>query len=465
LYTGVVAAFLGREPELATLAGAWDRAQAGRPQLAIMWGRRRVGKTYLLTHFAQGKRAVYFTATRQDHEARQLGRLTDEIREQLGDEVTDLLPGPFEDWAAALRFLIRLSDTRPLLVVIDEAPRLLNSRPDFADLVSAIWENRVRDHRLMLVLTGSAVAVMEEMIGAQGGLHRRATVEQRLDPFPLHEARAFIPRIPAADFVQAYAACGGYPLHLMQWNPDASVSQNLATLAFSPAGLLVRDAMDILSEDLDWRGGYERVLTAIGSGSRRRSRIAGRAQQRIDYTLDRLRRAGFVHQVHPVGSPTSDPHYEIADHYLAFWFSVLRDDVDLIEGGQGEAIRLRTAGRWQTHLGRVFEAAARDHAVRLVQAGELPHDLIIGRWWKDEHAEIDVLGLRGDRTALIGECRWQSKPITERDVGELYRKLRHVPSPLDDVQLLFWSRAGLAPSLIGGDHTLRGYTAEPIVDG
>jgi hypothetical protein len=232
-----------------------------------------------------------------------------------------------------------------LLVVIDEAPRLLASQPDFADLVSAVWENRLRDQQAMLVLTGSAVSVMEEMLGAQGGLHRRAALELRLDPFPAREARAFLPGIPAADFLTAYAVCGGYPLHLEQWDQAADVETNLRRLAYASAGLLVRDALDIIGEDLDWRGGYERVLAAIGFGARRRSRIAGRAQQRIDYTLERLRRVGYVRRTVPVGSVTADPLYEIADTYLAFWFGVLRDDVDFIEGGQGAAVRQRTPAR------------------------------------------------------------------------------------------------------------------------
>ena len=68
--------FIGREVELSTLAASWERAVAGAPQLVAVWGRRRVGKTYLLNHFAAGKPHVYFTATRQDSEARQLERLT-----------------------------------------------------------------------------------------------------------------------------------------------------------------------------------------------------------------------------------------------------------------------------------------------------------------------------------------------------------------------------------------------------
>ncbi|GAA2220188.1 ATP-binding protein [Micromonospora olivasterospora] len=455
---------VGRKTELAELTAAWERARSGEPELAVVWGRRRVGKTYLLTHFAEGKRAIYFTATRQDSDVRQLRRFAGALREQLGDEVTDLAPETFPTWEAALRFVAGLARTEPLLVVLDEAPRLTGGHADFADTVSAVWENHVRSQRLMLVLTGSAVAVMEQMLGPQGGLHRRASVERRMDPFPLIDARAFQPDLSPTDFIQAYAACGGYPLHLARWSPRRSVEENLDELAFTPGGLLLRDAPDILSEDLDWRGGYERVLTAMAGGARRRSKIAGRAQQRIDYTLDRLRRAGYVRAVRALGSGGSaDPLYEIADDYLAYWFRVLRDDADLIDGGQGAAVRQRTSGRWQTHLARVFEAAARDHAQRLVAAGALPSDTVVGRWWKDETVEIDVLGLTGDEPVLVGECRWQAKPLTQRDLGDLQRRAAHLPPPGQaHPTYAFWSRGG-ADDALAGHPEVRTFTPADIL--
>lgn len=435
---------VGRAVELAELTAAWTRATGGTPELAVVWGRRRVGKTYLLTHFARDKRAVYFTATRQDSDDRQLRRFAAALREQLGDEIVDLVPAGFPDWEAALRFVARLARTEPLLVVLDEAPRLTGGHADFADTVSAVWENHVRDQRLMLVLSGSAVAVMEQMLGPQGGLHRRAGVERRMDPFPLIDARAFQPDLSPEQFIEAYAACGGYPLHLRRWSAQRSTEENLDELAFTPGGLLLRDAPDILSEDLDWRGGYERVLTAMAGGARRRSRVASRAQQRIDYTLDRLRRAGYVRVVRPIGAGGSpDPLYEIADDYLAYWFAVLRDDADLIDGGQGSAVRRRTWGRWQTHVARVFESAARDHARRLVAAGDLPAEMVVGRWWKDETVEIDVLGLIGDDPGLVGECRWQIKRLTLRDLTELRQRAAHLPPPgQTGLTYAFWSRGG-----------------------
>jgi AAA+ ATPase superfamily predicted ATPase len=436
---------VGRRAELAELAAAWTRVTSGKPELAVVWGRRRVGKTYLLTHFAKGKRAVYFTATRQDSDDRQLRRFADALHEQLGNEVAGLAPETFPTWEAALRFVVELARTEPLLVVLDEAPRLAGGHAGFADTVSAVWENHVRQQRFMLILSGSAVAVMEQMLGPHGGLHRRAGVERRMDPFPLVDARTFQPDLAPDDFIQAYAACGGYPLHLVRWSAERTTEENLVELAFTPGGLLLRDAPDILSEDLDWRGGYERVLAAMAGGARRRSRIAGRAQQRIDYTLDRLRRAGYVRMIRALGEGGStDPLYEIADDYLACWFTVLRDDADLIDGGQGAAVRHRTRGRWQIHVARVFEAAGRDHAQRLVTAGTLPPDTVIGRWWKDETVEIDVLGLTGQEPVLVGECRWQAKPITQRDLTDLRRKAAYLPPPGPaGLTFAFWSRGGV----------------------
>jgi hypothetical protein len=443
---------IGRAAELRELEAAWRRAQSGDPQLVVLWGRRRVGKTWLLSHLAEGKRAVYVTGTRQDTAELQLRRFASRVAEQLGDEVADLVPDTFPDWEAALRFVVRLSADRPLLVVLDEAPRLATGGSDLADTISAVWENRVRDQRLMLVLSGSAVTLMEEMIGPTGGLHRRATVERRLDPFDLVTAREFLGDLSPADTVEAYAACGGYPLHLRRWSSDRSVADNLTDLAFTPGGLLLRDAPDIVSEDLDWRGGYERVLSAMAGGARRRSRIAGRAQQRIDYTLDRLRRAGFVRSVRPVGAGGSpDPLYEISDTYLAFWFRVLREDADLIEGGQGSAVRHRVAGTWATHVGRTFESAAREHATRLVRAGSSPADTVVGRWWRDETAELDVVAVSGEEPVLVGEARWQARWPDRRDVADLRQRAAVLGSGAPDIA--FWVRGDPAtePPDLGAD--------------
>ena len=445
----MLAPLVNRAEELRRLDQAWQRATEGIPQFLVLWGRRRVGKTFLLSHFAEGKRAVFFGATQQA-EAVELRRLTEAIHRDLGDQAAHLAGGGFPTWEAALQFFSVMAAERPLLVILDEVPYLARSTPGFASIVQVVWDHLLPGTKLVLVLTGSAVGVMEEVLGAGGALRGRPTLSLPLPPVDLLAARDFLPDLPAADLLHAYAACGGYPLHLRQWDARISTRANLRRLAFTPGGVLLEDAEGMLREELSPTGGYAQILAAIGRGRNRFSHIAGEVGQRIDHALDVLVRTGFVGKVFPVGAPRgARGTYEIPDPYLRFWFQVLYTETALIAGGQGDAVLERVLPRWQTHVGLVFEEQVRAHARRLVERGELPVDLVVGRWWSVRGAsvEVDVLGLRGNRTALLGEARWQSVPLGRRDLEALRRKVPFVPSPVDEPTLVLWGRGGVHPDV------------------
>ncbi len=436
---------LDRTDELKRLAGAWTLARRGQAQLVVLWGRRRVGKTFLLSHFVGGKRAVFFGATQQA-ETVELARLAEAVRRDLGDREADLAGGAFNGWEAALRFFAALATSKPLIVVLDEVPYLTRSTPGFPSIVQAVWDHLRPRTKLLLILTGSAVSTVEGMLTGQGPLRGRPTDALRLDPLDPWSARLFLPRLDPAGYLEAYAACGGYPLHLLAWDQSASTEQNLERLGGSAGGILLEDAASIMSDELAEARGYARILAAIGRGRTRYAEIAGEAGQRVEYPLEVLARSGFVAKVGPVGAPrASRTIYMITDPYLAFWFRVLYSDLALIHGGQGRAVLQRARPRWHSHLGQVFEDVARAHAQRLVATGELPADLVIGRWWAvtGEPCEVDVLGLRGSRTALLGEAKWQAHPLDTRDLEALRRKTPRTPEPIDAPLYLLWGRAGI----------------------
>lgn len=454
---------LDREEELSALQAAWEGASSGASQLVVIWGRRRVGKTFLLTHVAAGKRAVYFAATEQA-EAIELARLSEATRRDLGSSVADLLGGGFSSWEAALRAFAALASDEPLLVILDEVPYLTRSTPGFASIVQSVWDHLQSAH-LMLVITGSAVGTMESILGPSGALRGRPTVARRLDPVGLRSTRAFLPRLDPEPLLAAYAACGGYPLHLLAWDQSATPVENLKQLAFTPGGLLLEDAAGILREELPDVGGYPRILAAIGRGRTRLSEIATDAAQRVERPVEILVRSGFVHRATPIGAPKrARPLYELDDPYLAFWFGVLYSDVQHIEGGQGNAVWRRRAPEWQRHLGRVFEDAARSHARRLVDDGRLPPELLVGRWWASSGApcEVDVLGLEGSRTRLLGEARWQNAALGARDLHGLIAKLPRVPEAVDDPIFALWGRGGVDPDVRGP--RVLGFDLEETVD-
>jgi len=436
---------IDREQEQASLTQAWDQASAGHPQLAVVWGRRRVGKTFLLSHFVSGRRAVFFGATQQA-ESVELARLADAVRRDLGDRTADLAGSRFASWEAALRFFAALAADEPLVVVLDEVPYLTRSTPGLPSIVQAVWDHISAHTKLMLVLTGSAIGMMEAMVGAGGALRGRPTLTLRLGPLDPLEARAFLPNLDPPAFLEAYAACGGYPLHLRDWDEHAGTEPNLVRLAGTPGGILLEDASGMLAEELPHDSGYPRILAAIGRGRTRFGEIAAESDQRVERPLEILARAGLVAKVLPVGAPRgARASYEIADSYLAFWFGVLYSEIPQIEAGQGRAAIRRKAPEWQRHLGAVFEETARAHARRLVKRGELPEDLVVGRWWavRGEPCEVDVLGLEETGTVLLGEARWQARPLGRRELARLRGKLTRVPRPVPEPIFALWGRGGV----------------------
>ena len=453
---------LNRTRELTRLTAAWQAA--GRTsQFVAVQGRRRVGKTYLLGHFAGGKRGLFFGATRQS-EAVELQRLYETVLRDMGAQTAALTGGGFQSWSAAFRFFFAVAAKQPTLVVLDEIPYLTGSTPGFASILQYEWDHRPRDARLLLIVSGSAVSTMTALFGPRGSLRGRPTEMLAIDPLSAHAARAFLPRLAPDRFIEAYAACGGYPLHLEKWDARKSTATNLLALAGSAGGVLLDDASSTIQEELGATSTHAQVLSEIGRGRSTFSQISSAlAGKKVAYSLNLLERTGFIRKALPLGAPKgARGHYELDDAYLAFWHRVLASDVSLIEAGQGAAVLARRREEWDKHVRWVFEEAARDHARRLVLSGALPKDMLVGRWWRHDHGldvEIDVLGIQSHKTTLIGGARWSSRPLPVTALTELERMAAHVPNPVAAPTYALWTRSGVDHAI-----TSRGARAFVVAD-
>jgi uncharacterized protein len=118
----------------------------------------------------------------------------------------------------------------------------------------------------------------------------------------------------------------------------------------------------------------------------------------------------------------------------------------------------RQRSRLDRHVSAVFEQLAREHAVHLIAGGRLPADTVVGRWWRDEVVEVDVLGLSGDRPVLVGEAKWQDGPVAQRDVQALRRKCAYLPDAGTDPRLTLWARNGPTPGTSPSDTDLWVFT-------
>lgn len=439
---------------MAALLRTVRAAADGRPQLVMLTGLRRVGKTFLLQHLGEEIRptpVVYFEAT-QAGEAAELRRFNETLRRAL--EPDDALPYPaFSTWEQALQFCSYLARSRPLAVVIDEVTYLMASSPGFASTIQAVWDSLTASAHgpaLTLVLAGSAIGMVEDALDYRGALYQRPTLVLRLEPFTAAQANRYLGTPDPTTAVEAYAACGGYPLHLDAWDVDRPSPDNLLRLAGTPGGLLLEDGAALMGSLHD---NVRRVLIAVGQGRSRRNEIADDVRGRVDRPLESVQRARLVRGEVPLGAPQkARPLYRVVDPFLRFWLRLLANHVQRIEAGQGAAVLDHVAGEWQNHLGIVFEEVARQHAVRLVADGTLPSGTLVGEWWTESGppCQVDVLGLREHRTVAVGEARWQRQPLGPAEVDRLARALQHVPNPVAQPLLLLWGRGGVRPEATAG---------------
>jgi AAA+ ATPase superfamily predicted ATPase len=207
------AGFVGREQELEVLR---DLAASGKPELFVLFGRRRVGKTELLQRFCSDRRAVYFLAAQvrdRDNLRAFRGAIAESLADPLAAEVE------FPDWGAALGFLAERAGSERLVVVLDEFPYLCEAQKSVPSQIQRFWDTRGKTSALMLVLCGSQVSFMEkEVLAERSPLFGRRTAQRRLEPLSPGETLPFFPRWKLADRVLAYAILGGMPAYLRRFD-------------------------------------------------------------------------------------------------------------------------------------------------------------------------------------------------------------------------------------------------------
>jgi uncharacterized protein len=415
--------FRNRTQELARLNEAWDQARTGEPQLVLVTGRRRVGKSFLLGHFADARRSIVHVATREAMPI-QLAALAQSIAALASPGVRPAI----DSWHDVFSVANALAVDESLLLVLDEVPYLHDVDPAWATIAQTAWDRIAhgRATKLMVVLSGSSRRVMESLTGGGGPLYGRATHNLRVNPIAPEDVGEFLPNLTATQRFEAYAATGGYPMHLNSWSQEQSTMQNLQRLAGSPGALLYDNARMILAEEFPSGVGYERVLASIGVGRRRFGEISSDAGIRIDAPLATLEHIGLVEPERPIGSPRkTHPLYRISDPYLAFWFNVLARLRGPIEMGTGVAAIRAAQQVWQGHVAATFEDVSRRHLGELVSEGVIP-ECSIGRWWgrvgRSVDVEIDAVGLHLGVCVLAAEVKWQQGHLVQRDLNALSEK-------------------------------------------
>lgn len=431
--------------------------------MSIVWGRRRVGKTALLQHFAADLPTVFHTGAGRPAAA-ELAALSRAAAPLIGNGARDLESRPFTDWEDAFETLALAAKGKRVLLVLDELPALEESSPGLPSLLRAVWDRVQSQSKLKILLCGSAVRTMEAMQEERSPLYGRLDLSLLLHPFTPHEAASMLPNLSAEDRALVWGLVGGMPLYLNWWDQSAGIRRNLSRLACTPGGQLLNEGQLVLATEAEAGDLARQTLYAIASGRTKFNEIEQEVRADPTRTLDRLVSLRLVERVAPV---TENPQrtrrriYRLADNFLAFWLGVLDRYRPEIERGLGESILPVLLGSLDDHMGGPWEEAFRTHLRRLAVAGELGEGIVaIGPFWTaaQDPGEIDAVALagRGREAVLLGEAKWSKRVDGSRIRSGLEEKAAALPKLADEPRYVVCAREA-----VEGDDLLR-ITAEDI---
>ncbi len=453
--------FIDRHQERADLDDAWS---SGRPELVVVHGRRRVGKSALLTRFAAGKPFAYYVAAEQlerDQLAdigRGLGPLSVGFRRGRPPRLA------IRDWDEALAILAEAASTRRVGLIIDEFPYLVAANRALPSLLQRWWDSVGSRSNVVIILAGSQQSMMRSLVSSEGALYGRPTRAHHLRPFDYYHAGQFARTWPAEDRVRLYAIAGGIPDYLEEFDTSRPLRDELLRVAFSPAGRLFREGPDLLRAEFSEPRTYETVLRAIANGYLTPGEIASQAglggANRVTPYLDRLMELGLVERRVPppeAGLPRSrNSQYVIADSYLRFYFALVDPWRSAIQAGQGAAVLAQLWGEdLDRFVSRTFEEVVRQHLRRLAGAGSVGPFSSVAFWWFSG-GDIDAAAMAGSRLAAAGSAKWTRDQVKPGDLADLRRDVAIV-APGDRPLLFLYSRSGFDRNLAGApDVTLVG---------
>lgn len=403
--------------------------------LAIVFGRRRIGKTRLLVEWCRHHAGIYAVADQSTPDVQ---------RRYLAEAIATRFAGfadvEYRDWRTLLGRLAteaRAAGWRGPLV-FDELPYWIATSPELASVLQRWIDHEARDARLAVALAGSSQRMMQGLALDRGApLYGRATELFEVLPLELgHLVEAF-GRLAPRTAIEHYAAWGGVPRYWELAEPHIDdVIAAIDTLVLDPRGALHREPDRLLLEEIPSALEVRPVLDAIGAGAHRVSEIAsriGRPATSLSRPLDRLIELGLAIREVPFGeSPRASRRslYRIADPFTRLWFRTVAPHRGELVSGTARSRRALLARYWDGLVSTTWEQLCR-HGVSTMShrlLGEPGTWKPASRWWSGNAAEWDVVAEDVDgRRLLLGEAKLGASDVRKRADALLRRTPPELP--------------------------------------
>ncbi len=390
--------FIDREEELKILK---ERFDSGRAEFLLIYGRRRIGKTELIKRIIAEKDGIILMA-REESQKLQLQRFSRLLGEHFEDNF--LMKQGLNNWDAFFEYIYEKSKNKRLILALDEFPYLVKEEKALPSIIQDYWDNKLRETRLFLIIMGSSISMMENLLGYKSPLYGRRTGQLKIQPFKFRDVAQHIGHFEKA--VELYSVFGGTPAYIIKVDPTKETKENIKEKFLRMDSFIHQDVRFVLMEELEEPRYYFSILEAIATGNVTVGNITnytGLERSLVGKYLNVLIDLNLIKRDIPVtASPkTKKGIYSFQDNIFSFWFGFIYPYEDLINLGREKDVLAKIDRDFNAYVGKTFEGIAKEF-----MWDSSYHRT--GKWW-DRGEEIDLVALNEvSKEIAFLECKWKN---------------------------------------------------------
>jgi uncharacterized protein len=410
---------VGRDKEIEKLGKILTSPQS---EFLAVYGRRRVGKTFLIRQFYKANMVFDFTGAKEATKIQQLQNFFAEyLNRTKGKKETKAPASWFEAFQYLANYLAGLKSTKTKHVVfIDEMPWIDTPKSDFVSALEYFWNQHAsKMDNVLLIACGSASSwIRKKLISARGGLYNRVTQRMKLQPFTLHETELYLRskgiKLPQYQILELYMTMGGIPFYLSEVEKGMSATQAINALCFSKGGLLYDEYAQLYFAIFKNAENHVAIIETLAAHPQGLSRTdiahkANVAEGSLSRALEELLESDFVAQLSPYQNKKKEAIYKLIDLYTLFYLKFIAPQKP---GGQNEWELLSLQSSYMAWSGYAYENICMLHISQIKKALGISSVQTQQSSWKYKGdstypgAQIDLLIDRKDQCVNLCEAKF-----------------------------------------------------------
>lgn len=439
---------IGREEELKIFRSFLSSKSS---EFMALYGRRRIGKTFIVKQFFKEKNVTFFCITGEKDAPMQ--KQIEHFTQQISDTFYGGIQlGAGKNWDDTFNLLTKsikiVKKSYRVVLFFDEFPWMATQNSKLLQSLDYYWNQYwSNDNRLKLIICGSSASwIIDNIVNNKGGLHNRLTRNLCLEPLNLHGTKAFLKargiELNNQQIAEIYLAMGGVPYYLSKVEKGMSSTQIIESLAFKRRGFLLEEFDNLYSSLFKQADTFIDIVKIIASrryGIGQRELLETLGKNAVGkgglQKLNALKEAGFIIDFQLLFHKKKGLYYRLIDNYTLFylyWISPIKDSLLKKSLTQGYWDKITMKPNWHSWSGLAFEAICYDHLPQISRALKLSPTAIPSTWRyapkkgdNENGAQIDLLFDRDDGAITICEIKYCNKPfvITKDYAQKLRQKL------------------------------------------